>query len=70
MPSFAAITVVAPGVRFKTFEILATPDFAFAIVFICLKSVFVHGRRSSFFALAIFSPIALIARLGLLSPGT
>jgi len=33
-PSLAAITVVAPGVRFNTLAIFVTPSFAFAIVFI------------------------------------
>ena len=65
MPSLAAITLTAPGDRFKAFEIFATPDLAFAIVFICRKSLFVHGRRTSFFALAIFSPVVLIAELAL-----
>jgi hypothetical protein len=59
IPCFAAITLVAPTVRFKAFEIFAPPDFAFAIVFICRKSSFVHGRRISFFALAICAPVFL-----------
>ena len=55
-PSFAAITLVAPGVRFNAFAILVTPDFAFAIVFIVRTSSFVHARRTTFLAFAILSP--------------
>jgi hypothetical protein len=55
-PSFAAITVVAPGVRFNALAILATPAFAFAIVFIVRTSSFVHARRTTFLAFAILSP--------------
>jgi hypothetical protein len=46
-PNFAAVTVVAPGVRFKALAIFATPAFALAIVFICRTSSFVHARRTS-----------------------
>ncbi len=52
MPSFAAITLVAPGVRFKAFDIFFTPDFAFANVFIFRTSSFVQARRIIFFAFA------------------
>ena len=55
-PSFAAITLVAPGVRFSAFAILVTPDLALAIVFIVLISSFVHARRTTFFAFAILTP--------------
>jgi hypothetical protein len=48
--------VVAPGVRFNALAILATPDFAFAIVFIVRTSSFVHARRTTFLAFAILSP--------------
>jgi hypothetical protein len=48
--------VIAPGVRFNAFAILATPDFAFAIVFIVRTSSFVHARRTTFLAFAILSP--------------
>jgi hypothetical protein len=63
-PSFAAITVVAPGVRFNAFAILATPDFAFAIVFIVRTSFFVHARRTTFTAFAIPSPKLIGGRAG------
>jgi hypothetical protein len=57
-PSLEAITVVAPGVLFKAFAIFATPDFAFAIVFICFTSCAVHSRRTIFRDfLAIIAPI-------------
>jgi hypothetical protein len=55
-PNFAAMTVVAPGVRFSAFAILMTPDLALAIVFIVRISSFVHARRTIFFALAILAP--------------
>ncbi|MFG3598272.1 hypothetical protein [Bradyrhizobium sp. RDI18] len=51
------MTLVAPGVRFNAFEILATPDFDFAIVFIVRTSSFVHARRTTFLAFAILTPI-------------
>jgi hypothetical protein len=38
-------------VRFNAFAIFVTPDFAFAIVFICRTSSFVHARRATFIAL-------------------
>jgi hypothetical protein len=47
------MAAVAEGVRFKVFAIFLTPDFAFAIVFICRTSSFVHARRVTFLALAI-----------------
>lgn len=57
-PSFAAITLVAPGVLFSSFAIFLTPAFAFAIVFICFTSALVHSRRTIFFlALAIVTPV-------------
>jgi hypothetical protein len=50
------MTLVAPGVRFNAFEILATPDLDFAIVFIVRTSSFVHARRTTFLAFAILTP--------------
>jgi hypothetical protein len=64
-PSFAAITLVAPGVRFNAFAILTTPDFAFAIVFIVRTSSFVHARRTAFLALGILTPNRIEAEPGL-----
>jgi hypothetical protein len=55
-PSFAAMTLVAPEVRFNALAIFVTPDFALAIVFIVLTSSFVHARRTTFFAFAIPAP--------------
>ena len=54
-PSLAAITVVAPGVRFNAFAIFVTPSFAFAIVFIWRFSPAVHLRRTLFLAFASFT---------------
>jgi hypothetical protein len=48
---------MAPGVRFNAFAILATPDLAFAIVFIVRTSSFVHARRTTFLVFAILTPI-------------
>jgi hypothetical protein len=56
--------VVAPGVRLSAFAILATPDFAFAIVFIVRTSSFVHARRTTFLAFAILSPNRMEAEPG------
>jgi len=57
-PSLAAITCVAPGVRFNDFAILMTPALAFAIAFICRISSFVHSRRTILFlVLAISAPV-------------
>jgi hypothetical protein len=55
-PSFAAITLVAPGVRFNFLAIFTTPDFPLAIVFIVRMSSFVHARRTTFLAFAILAP--------------
>jgi hypothetical protein len=52
-PSFAAITLVAPGERFKALAILVTPCLSFAIVFNVRTSSFNHARRTSFFFFAI-----------------
>jgi hypothetical protein len=60
MPSFAAITLVAPGVLFNDFAIFATPALAFAIVFICRTSSFVHSRRTIFLVRAILAPFFLV----------
>jgi hypothetical protein len=65
MPSFAAITLVAPGVRFKAFDIFFTPDFAFANVFICRTSSFVQARRIIFFAFAILFSECFYGGVGL-----
>ena len=57
-PSFAAITCVAPGVRFSDFAIFLTPVLAFAMAFICRTSSLVHSRRMIFFlVLAIVAPV-------------
>ena len=55
-PSFAAITLVAPGERFNAFEILVTPTFFFASDFNSRTSVAVHARLTNFF-LAISAPV-------------
>jgi hypothetical protein len=47
-PSFAAITLVAPGVRFNAFDILVTPAFDFAIDFIKRTSSLLQGRGVRF----------------------
>jgi hypothetical protein len=54
-PSFAAITLVAPGERFNAFEILVTPTFFLASDFNSRTSVAVHARLTSFF-FAISAP--------------
>ena len=56
-PSFAAITCVAPGVRFSDLAIFVTPALALAIVFICRTSSLVHSRRTIFLVLAIVTPV-------------
>jgi hypothetical protein len=57
-PSLAAITCVAPGVRFSDFAIFMTPALALAIAFICRTSSLVHSRRTIFFlVLAISAPV-------------
>ena len=56
-PSFVAIAAVAPGVLFSDLDIFLTPALAFAIVFICRTSSFVHSRRTIFLALAILAPV-------------
>jgi hypothetical protein len=56
IPRFAAITLVAPTVRFNAFEILVTPALAFAIVFSVRTSSLDHVRRPTFFFLAISVP--------------
>ena len=59
MPSFTALTLVAPGVRLSAFAILVTPALAFAIVLSCLTSSLLHSRRTIFFLvfLAIIAPV-------------
>ena len=61
-PSFAAITLVAPGVRLSALAILMTPDFPLAIVFIIRMSSFVQARRTTFFAFAIFNSNSMLPR--------
>jgi hypothetical protein len=56
-PSFAAITCVAPGVRFSDLAIFVTPALALAIVFMCRTSSLVHSRRTIFLVLAIVTPV-------------
>jgi hypothetical protein len=56
-PSFAAITCVAPGVRFSDLAIFVTPALALAIVFICRTSSLVHSRRAIFLVLTIVTPV-------------
>jgi hypothetical protein len=51
-PRFAAITLVAPGERFKILAILVTPCLSLAIVFNVRTSSFDHARRTNFFFLA------------------
>jgi hypothetical protein len=53
-PSFAALTVVAPGVRFNALAILVTPALAFAIIFNVRMSSLVQRRIAFFFFLANF----------------
>jgi hypothetical protein len=55
-PRFAAITLVAPRVRFNALAILATPAFAFAIVFNVRTSSLDHARRITFFFFGISVP--------------
>jgi hypothetical protein len=54
-PSSCALTAVAPTVRFKAFEILATPIFFFASAFSSRTSDAVQARLTIFF-LAISVP--------------
>ena len=56
-PSFAAITCVAPGVRFSDLAIFVTPALAFAMALICRTSSLVHSRRMIFLVLAIVAPV-------------
>jgi hypothetical protein len=56
IPRFAAITVVAPTVRFNAFAIFFTPFLSRAIDFNNRRSSLVHARLTSFFFLAISIP--------------
>jgi hypothetical protein len=56
IPSVAAFTVTAAGVRFRAFAILSRPLFSFVIVFIVLTSSFDH-RTSLLFFLGMSTPI-------------
>jgi hypothetical protein len=47
-PSFDALTIVAPIVRFNALDILFAPDLDFAIVFNVRTSSFDHARRTTF----------------------
>jgi hypothetical protein len=51
---FAAITLVAPMVRFNALAIFLTPFFSLAIVFNVRTSSFDHARRTTFLFLANF----------------
>jgi len=66
-PSFAAITLVAPGVRFSAFAIFVTPDFPLAIAFIVRTSSFVHARRTALFAFgrAVFAAVTRLLAVDL-----
>jgi hypothetical protein len=64
IPRFAAITLVAPGVRFSALAIFLTPCLSLAIDFNVRKSSLVHARRTTFFFFAISVPFL---RTGLLS---
>ena len=46
---FAAITLVAPMVRFNALAIFLTPRLSFAIVFKVRRSSFDQARRTTFF---------------------
>jgi hypothetical protein len=48
-PRFAAMTLVAPIVRFNAVAILVTPCLSFAIDFNVRRSSLVHGRPTAFF---------------------
>jgi len=56
IPRFAAITVVAPGVRFNALAIFFTPCLSFAIDFNSRRSSLVHERLTTFLFLAILAP--------------
>src|SRR5579863_9764249 len=62
MPSFAALTVVAPGERLSFLAIFETPCFSFAIDFNMRRSSLVHARRTAFF-LAILPPLIRSGRI-------
>jgi hypothetical protein len=47
-PRFAAIVVVAPGVRFNALAIFLTPFLSFAINFNVRTSSLVQARRTTF----------------------
>jgi hypothetical protein len=63
IPSWCAFTAVAPIVRFKAFEIFATPTFFLASDFISRSSDEVHARRIAFFLVGILSSLFRRARL-------
>src|ERR1700677_1217941 len=63
IPSWWALTVVAPIVRFNAFEIFATPTFFLASDFISRSSDEVHARRVAFFLVGILSSLLWGARL-------
>ena len=52
IPSWCALTAVAPIVRFNAFEIFATPTLFLASDFISRSSDEVHARRTIAFFLA------------------
>ena len=66
IPCFAAITLVAPGVRFSFLAILATPCLSLAIDFINRRSSFDHASLTILFFFFANS-IAPFFRSGLLA---
>jgi hypothetical protein len=66
---FAAITLVAPGVRFSFLAILATPCLSLAIDFIKRRSSFDHASLTIFFFF-FANLIAPFLRSGLLASDT
>jgi hypothetical protein len=56
IPSFAALTLVAPGERFNALAIFLTPCLSFAIDFNNFRSSLVHARLTTFLFLAISVP--------------
>jgi hypothetical protein len=62
IPCFAAMTVVAPGVRFKALAIFLTPRLSFAIDFNNFKSSLVQRRITFLFFLANFGSLMFVNR--------
>jgi hypothetical protein len=59
-PSFDALTIVAPIVRFNALAIFATPFLSFAIDLNVRTSSFDHARRTTFFFLAILAQLLIL----------